>query len=71
MTKYEFRIMRLWWQKENLMFTASGYGRKIPTEYMVKYLNRWRRVYCSIFSNSDICYFIAQGQEITVDSDNF
>jgi len=41
-----------------LMYTATGYGKKIPTETMVKLpgSNRWRRVYCCIFSNIGTCY---------------
>lgn len=39
------------WQKRGLQFTASGYGSRIPTEYMIKVDGRWRRVYCCICSN--------------------
>ena len=39
------------WQKAGLSFTASGYGARIPTEYMVKYNGRWRRVYAICYSN--------------------
>jgi len=48
----------LWWHDRGLSYTASGYGRKIPTRHMVKLpgTNRWRRVYCCIFSNSGTCY---------------
>jgi hypothetical protein len=35
---------------------ASGYGRRIPTQYMVKYAGRWRRVYCYQFSNAGTAY---------------
>ena len=56
----------LWWQERGLMYTATGYGRKIPTSKMVKYKGRWRRVYCCIFSNSGTCYIINNGQELTV-----
>jgi exonuclease III len=45
-----------WWQKRGLMFTATGYGGRIPTSYMVKHNNRWKRVYCAIWSNSGVCY---------------
>lgn len=31
---------------------ASGYGCKIPTQYMVKYNGRWRRVYAICYSNA-------------------
>ena len=46
----------LWWQERGLSFTASGYGRSIPTRYKVFWNNRWRRVYCCIISNSGTCY---------------
>lgn len=38
------------------MMTPSGYGSKIPTEIMVKYNNRWYRVYCRIYSNIGTLY---------------
>ncbi len=34
-----------------LQFTASGYGARIPMQYMVQVEGRWRRVYCCIYSN--------------------
>ena len=46
----------LWWQERGLMYTATGYGRKIPTRQMIKVNGKWRRVYCCIFSNSGTCY---------------
>ena len=54
----------LWWQKRGLMFTRSGYGRKIPTSYKVKHENRWYRVYCCIFSNSGTCYIVSKGKPL-------
>lgn len=35
-----------------LSWTATGYGERIPTQYMVRVANRWRRVYCYLISNS-------------------
>lgn len=46
----------LWWQERGLSYTATGYGRKIPTRYMVQHGGKWRRVYCCIFSNSGTLY---------------
>lgn len=46
----------LWWQDRGLSFTASGYGKRIPTRYMVRYKGKLRRVYCCIYSNSGTCY---------------
>ena len=47
-------------------YSATGYGDKIPTTYMVKYLNVWRRVYCRIFSNIGSLYVIIKGEKIGV-----
>lgn len=45
-----------------LQYTRSGYGRRIPTETMVKLpgSKRWRRVYCCIFSNSGTNYVLTR-----------
>lgn len=40
----------------NYRLPASGYGSRIPVAYMVKWNNRWRRVYCMIYSNSGTLY---------------
>lgn len=53
--------------KLGLSFTASGYGSKIPTDKMVKYNGRWRRVYVRIFGNSGTAYITTGPDEsITV-----
>jgi hypothetical protein len=37
--------------------SRTGYGAKIPTQYMVRTIDQtWRRVYCMIYSNSGTCY---------------
>lgn len=48
----------LWWHLRGLSYTASGYGRRIPSRYMVRVPGsaRWRRVYCYIFSNAGTYY---------------
>ena len=58
------------WQARGLMYTASGYGKKIPTTKQLYILGRWRRVYCDVFSNSGVCYVIVDGQEINIDDCN-
>lgn len=52
------RQVLLPWQKAGLSFTTTGYGRRIPTSYMVQLPGspRWRRVYCCIYSNSGTCF---------------
>lgn len=58
------------WQARGLMYTASGFGKKIPTTKQLFILGRWRRVYCDIFSNSGVCYVIVDGQAVNVDDCN-
>lgn len=47
-------------------FTATGYGSKIPTSKMLRYRNRWHRIYCAIYSNVGSCYIISKGEKIGV-----
>ena len=46
----------LWWHLAGKSYTASGYGKRIPTRWVVHVQNRWRRVYCCIFSNIGTLY---------------
>ena len=40
-----------------------GYGRKIPTGYMVRLDdNRWRRIYCICYSNIGTLYVVVNGE---------
>ena len=50
------------WQKMGLNYTASGYGSKIPTQYTIFHDEKWRRVYCCIYSNIGSLY-VMQGRE--------
>lgn len=36
--------------------TQTGYGKKLPTPYMVQWEGKWRRVYCACFSNNGTMY---------------
>ena len=51
------KVQELPWQKAGLTWTATGYGARIPTRYMVQYNGRWRRVYAA-------CYGIAASHYI-------
>lgn len=62
----EIKEKVLWWQYLDLQYTATGYGKKIPTRHMIKNNGRWYRVYCCIFSNNGTLYIIEKGQKITV-----
>jgi hypothetical protein len=52
------------WQVQGLSYTASGYGRKIPSSTMVRLPGspRWRRVYVCQVSNAGTAY-VLQGQD--------
>lgn len=50
--KTDIKEKPLPWQTRGLSYTASGYGARIPTAYLVKFKGKWRRVYCRIYSNS-------------------
>ena len=51
--------------KRGLMWRRP-YGAKIPTERMVKYEGRWRRVYCAQYSNTGTLYVVMQGKKHSV-----
>lgn len=55
---------QLWWQKQRLTKTASGYGTKLPSIYKLKYVNRLRRVYYDLFSNSGAFYILVAQEKI-------
>ena len=63
----DFMYKPLPWQLQGLMYTASGYGSKIPTIKMIKYNNRMYRVYCHIYSNAGTCYVIIKGEKVIID----
>ena len=46
--------------------TTSGYGSKLPTCYMLRVGNRWRRVYAICWSNVSTCYILKKGERIVV-----
>ena len=49
--------------------TASGYGRKIPTRYMLHYAGRWRRVYVMQYGNAGAAYVEMRGRVHHLDTD--
>ena len=57
----------LWWQERGLQATVSGYGAKIPTRWTVKHMNRWKRVYCRVYSNIGTLYIMHKGERLIVD----
>jgi len=58
----------LWWHKQNLSQTATGYGSKLTTSKMIYFENKLRRIYCTIYSNSGTTWFTYKGEEIIVNN---
>jgi len=57
----EVKTDLLEWQKKGLSYTATGYGSKIPTTQKVWYEGKWRRIYCTIFSNIGTSWITVMG----------
>jgi len=64
--RVQHKIAPMRHHKLGLSYTSTGYGGKIPTQYMVKYNNRWLRVYCAIYSNVGSLYILSEGNKIRV-----
>jgi hypothetical protein len=52
----EWKESPIWWHDFGLSYTASGYGRRIPSPYMVRHNGRWRRVYVCQYGNVGTAY---------------
>jgi hypothetical protein len=63
---YNVTIKQLWWQKQGLQQTASGYGRKLVTPYMLAIPGAARpyRVYAICFSNCASHYILRNGERL-------
>lgn len=65
--KSELLYRPLWWHKQGLSYTASGYGGKIPTPHKIRHNNREKRVYCMCYSNSGTLYILNHGKRLILD----
>ena len=54
------------WMRLGLQETASGYGKKLNSGYMILFCGKRYRVYVTIFSNAGTCWFTANGKRIVV-----
>lgn len=46
--------------------TQSGYGKALPTNYMIRYKSRWLRVKCVCYSNSGTLWARVAGVDTVV-----
>ena len=51
----------LWWHKQGLQQTASGYGGKLTSAYKTEYNGRLYRVYHMCYSNASTAYIVVLG----------
>lgn len=49
--------------------TASGYGKKLRSHYMVRVANRWHRVYIVQWANAGSAYIMKAGKALYLDGD--
>lgn len=62
---YKVTIKMLSWQRQGLQQTASGYGRKLTTVYILESPDgRKRRVYAVCYSNAASFYIIVNGEPV-------
>lgn len=43
--------------------TRSGYGKRLPTDYMVRIGSRNHRLYCMCWSNAGTCWVRVKGKQ--------
>lgn len=67
-TKEDFIDSPLWWQKQGLMETATGYGSKLTTRYKVQYEGKLRRVYAICHSNCSSLFINVKKQKLFIGS---
>ena len=48
----------LWHHEHGLSYTASGYGSRLPTEWMIRHEKKLYRIYCVIYSNAGSIYVV-------------
>lgn len=53
-----------------LQRTATGYGRKLPSRFMVHYAGRWHRVYAMCFGNVATHYICQGGADLVLDNES-
>lgn len=63
----EIKLDPLPFHEKGLSYTATGYGKKIPTTRVLHMFGRKYRIYCSVFSNIGTCYIIYKGEKVIVD----
>jgi hypothetical protein len=61
----------LTWQRQGLQQTASGYGNKLTSSYVARFVDdratvRERRIYVTQYSNAGTAWIIVGGKELVL-----
>ena len=56
----------LWWQKQGLSQTRSGYGSKLTMRYKINFNGKLYRLYCTCYSNNGTVWFVANNVRYVV-----
>lgn len=56
------------WMRRGLQETASGYGKRLNSGWMIQFNGRLYRIYTTIYSNNGSCWFRTKGRTIYVDA---
>ena len=54
----------LWWHKQGLQQTASGYGAKLTSPHKTQFNGKLYRVYVMCYSNCGTAYIIVKGRKL-------
>ena len=63
----ELKDSPLWWHRQGLSQTASGYGAKLTLRYKISYEGREFRLYATCYGNAASTWFKVKGRKIFVD----
>jgi hypothetical protein len=56
----------LWWHKQGLQQTSTGYGRKLTNSSKINFNGKLYRLYTTCFSNVGSTWFTVRGKKIYV-----
>jgi hypothetical protein len=54
------------WQRRGLQQTASGYGLRLTSRYMIHFGGKFRRLYVTCISNAASTWFTVRGEKVFV-----
>jgi len=60
----QFVYAPLWWHRQGLSQTASGYGAQLTTPWKTEYQGKLYRVYQTCYSNAASSWIVVRGQRL-------